>query len=234
MNRSRPNRRFVAALALAVVAAAVGAIPAAADAEARFRLGLQTLDGDSRYWEEKTLDFTGDADDFEDVVGGIDFLVEINPRASLMFSVDHYEGEEDQEYLDFVDQDGFPIVHTTTIEITPLTAAFVVDLAPRRSPVVPYLGAGGGIYFWRLEESGDFIDFGIDPPEIFRGTFEAEGEAFGFFGVAGIEIPLSPYASFVAEGRWDWVDDDLGDDFEDFGELDLSGRRISGGFAWKF
>ncbi|HVS02580.1 MAG TPA: hypothetical protein VMT16_07405 [Thermoanaerobaculia bacterium] len=200
----------------------------------RFRLGLLTPEGDSRYWDETALDFSGKPADFEDVVFGVDYLLELTPHAGLLLSLDHFEGEEDQRYLDFVDAFGAPIVHTTTLEITPLTAGLVLRLAPARSPIAPYVGAGGGIYFWRLEEAGDFIDFSFADPEIFSDRFVAEGQTLGYYLLAGVEVPLGPYFSFLVEGRWDRADDDLGDDFQGLGELDLSGRRIYGGIAWRF
>ena len=200
----------------------------------RLRLGLFTPDGDSDFFEETELDFTGEAQEFEDAVAGIDYVYQMNRNLGLMLSADHFEGQQDQSYRDFEDNRGNRISHTSTLEISPLTVGLVVRLAPERSPVVPYVGAGGGIYAWRYEESGDFIDFGGSTLPVFSDTLEEEGTVLGYYLLAGVEVPISNYFSIIAEGRWDRADDELGGDFEDLGTLDLSGRRVMGGVAWRF
>lgn len=219
----------------AAILLALAAAPAAAQDQAfRVRLGLFTPDLDSEYYTDKERDFTGDLDDLEDMVGGVDYEHRFGERVSLLVSADLYEGQVDQSYRDFVDGFGDDIFHTTTLEIIPFTAGVKVELAPARSPVKPYVGAGGGLYTWLLEESGDFIDFGSPGLDIFDTTLSAEGAVFGYYLQAGLDVPLGPYFSLFAEGRWDRAEDELGDDFEGFGDIDLSGRRVMGGLAWKF
>ena len=228
------RKRISVGALLAVVGLVSASVPAAAENSVRFRLGQVTPDGESEYWEGKEIDFTGEAEDLEGVYGGLDFLFEPTDFVGLVVSVDRFENDLDQEYRDFVDTAGNPIVHQTNLEITPLTVGVLVRVAPPRSPVRPYLGAGAGLYFWRLEEDGEFIDFTTDPPEIFEAEFTDEGQPFGYYLMAGIEVPVGPYFSFFAQGRWDEADDELEDDFTGLGELDLSGRRIAAGIAWRF
>jgi hypothetical protein len=219
---------------LALVLLGVAAPAAAQDQAFRLRLGLFTPDGDGEFFAQAERDFTGSAGDFEDAVGGIDYQHRLGRgRVSLLVSADLFEGQTDRSYRDFVDDRGDEIVHTATLEVIPLTAGVKVDLAPERAPVIPYVGVGGGLYNYRYEESGDFIDF--NDFEVFSETFVAEGGVLGYYALAGIEVPIGPWFAFFAEGRWDRAEeDDLGDDFEGLGTLDLSGRRIMGGFAWAF
>lgn len=233
--------RSAAPIALLVVVFSFLAAPAAArqgfgggDHSLRFRLGVFTPDADSEYWDETFVDFTGEPDDFEDTVGGLDYRYDGGRFLSLLVSGDVYESEVDQSYRDFVDARGNPITHETTLSIVSLTAGVVARLAPPRAPVAPYVGAGGGLYAYQLEESGDFIDFRFDPPEIFEDTFEAEGELLGYYLLAGLEVPIGEFLTVFAEGRWDNVEDELEDDFAGLGELDLSGRRVMGGVSWTF
>ena len=230
-----------------IAAAAIVAIFAATAAEAqtyrryggdnslRFRVGMLTPDGESAYWDDNAEVFTGGADDFEDLAFGADFKFGLGERFGLVVSGDLWEGEEDQAYLDFVDAGGADIFHTTTIDVASLTAGVVLDILPRGSVVVPYIGAGGGFYFWTLTEEGDFIDFG-DPegPTIFDDIFEDEGEALGWYGLVGLEVPLGSQWGVFAEGRWRQVEDELSGDFAGFGDIDLSGREIYGGVSWRF
>jgi hypothetical protein len=200
----------------------------------RLRLGMFTPDGKESFFEDTARDFTGDPNDFEDVVGGLDYVFDLQHNVGLMLSADYFEGQQDQSYRNFEDNRGNRISHTSTLEITPVTAGIVVKLAPERAPVVPYVGAGGGIYAWRYRESGDFIDFGGSTLPVFTDTLEDTGAALGYYLLAGVEVPISPYFSFFAEGRWDRADDELGGDFEGLGTLDLSGERMMGGLAWHF
>jgi opacity protein-like surface antigen len=205
------------------------------DNQVRFRLGLFTPEGDSEYWTDKELDFTGASpSDLEDAVGGIDFLWNSRSHVAFMVSGDFYEGRNDAAYRCCVDNFGDDIVHRASLEITPVTAGVLVRLAPDEAPVVPYAGAGGGAYLWDLAESGDFIDFTQPGRPIFDGRLEANGTALGWYALAGLEIPFSRNVAFFVEGRWHRADDDLGDDFEGFGKLDLSGRSVTGGLAWTF
>jgi opacity protein-like surface antigen len=221
--------------ALCLLAAAPASAAVGPDHSVRLRLGLFTPAGDGDYFEGKAEDFTGEASDFEDAVGGVDYLYHGGSRFRFVLSGDSFEGQTDQEYRDFEDNFGDPILHTTTLEITSITAGVQLPLAPRGAAIQPYVGAGGGLYTYRLEESGDFIDFGRNG-QIFSTTLEAEGSAFGYYLLAGLEIPVGPYFSFIAEGRWDNAEDELEDDFDDpqFGTLDLSGRRVMGGVSWSF
>ena len=233
------KRRSLVGAALAVCLLGAGAAQAqrfGPDHSIRMRLGLFEPDGDGEYFEGAFDEFTGDTGDFEDLVGGMDYTYALNPHLRFMVSGDFYEGQSDQSYRDFEDNFGNVIEHTTTLEIVSFTAGVQVPLAPEGFPVVPYVGAGGGLYTYYLEESGDFIDFGTSDLEIFSATLSAEGSVLGYYALAGIEVPIGPYFAFFAEGRWDWADDELGQDFDDpvFGTIDLSGQRVSGGILWRF
>lgn len=200
----------------------------------RLRLGSFQPEGDSQYWDDKALEFTGSASDFEDAIGGVDYQVALNPHVALLFSGSSYEGQQRQSYLDFTDSRGDEISHRATLEIASLTAGVVFHLAGRNAVIRPYLGGGGGLYAWRLEEDGRFIDRTPPPPTIFRADSVAEGEAYGYYGLAGFEVPIGRSWGFFAEGRWHKVDDELTDDFEDFGKIDLSGRDVSAGVSFRF
>lgn len=227
--------------------AAVGLVLAASVAEAqtyrrypgdnalRFRVGMLTPDGESDYWADNARVFGGEAKDFDDIVLGADFRFGLGDRLGLILSGDLYEGDQAQAYLDFVDARGADIFHTTTLDVGSLTAGLVFNILPRDSAVVPYVGVGGGFYFWTLTEEGDFIDFG-DPagPTIFSDLFEDDGETLGWYWLAGVEVPLGARWSVFAEGRWQNVEDELSGDFAGFGDLDLSGRQISAGASWRF
>ncbi len=200
----------------------------------RFRLGVHSLEGNSIYWDEKFNVFTGNISDFDDGIGGIDFLLRLADRLYLQVSADGYNAAVDMAYDDYVDQFGNPIFHTTTLDINAVTAGLVLELAPPTFPLRPYIGVGGGIYWWTLSEEGEFINFALDPPELFSGDFSDRGGPLGFYFLAGLDVPIGRRTSLFGEVRFHKVDDTLSEDFRGLGKIDLGGRSISGGIAFAF
>ncbi|HEX4963409.1 MAG TPA: outer membrane beta-barrel protein [Thermoanaerobaculia bacterium] len=203
------------------------------DGEFRIHVGSFRPDGSSTYWDGIRSDFTGsDPSDFENANFGLDYLLPIGRQVSLMFSGSVYEGNSSNAYRNFADNFGNRIRHDTTLDVASLTAGVVVNLTGRRSPVRPYVGAGVGLYPWRLKESGDFIDFHTANNAIFSADLRSDGTAFGYYGLVGLEVPVSRRVNLFAEGRWTKVDDNLNKDLEGLGKLDLSGREIAAGISW--
>lgn len=237
--RSHRTTPWIAAACLALVAALVWAPAAQAqrydDRSHMFRVraGLYQLEGDSTYWDDAEVEFTGDVDDFEDVVAGLDYRMGLGSgRLGLLVSASGYGGESDRSYRDFVDNFGDEIVHTASLDVAAFTAGLTLHLAPRHAAVQPYVGAGGGVYLYDLEERGEFIDF--DDGEIFDELFVTDGNATGYFFLVGLDVPVSRNLALFAEGRWHRVEDELSDDFDGLGDIDLGGREISAGLAFSF
>lgn len=223
---------------------AVAAVPASAqyrqhsygsdrDGEFRLRVGAFRPDGDSEYWDGIRRDFTGSSpSDFQAPNFGLDYVLPLNGPLSLMFSGSVFHGTSSNSYRDFADNFGDRIRHDTTLDIASFTAGLLVHLAPRNAPIQPYIGAGGGVYPWRLKESGDFVNLHTTTLNIFSSDLKADGTAFGYYGLVGLEVPISRRLNLFAEGRWTRVDDDLNKDFEGFGKLDLGGREVAAGLSW--
>lgn len=200
----------------------------------RIQLGEFQPDGDSRYWDDSAFDFDRTAKDFEDTTLGVSYIRPLGKRLGLQISGLFYEGNEDLAYLRFEDQFGNDIVHTTELELSAFTLGLIYKLAGPDAALVPYIGAGGGLYAWRLSEAGDFIDFSDPQREVFEDFFEDKGEDLGFYFTTGLEVPLADTWSLFAEARWDSAEADLAGDFRDLGQLDLSGRSYSAGISWRF
>jgi hypothetical protein len=226
----------------ALVAAAF--LLVAADAEAqwarqvdpvgqvRFRLGIFEPAGGSSGWDRVFEGFTGQTSDLQDVLWGVDFLWRPGGYGSLMFGFSSYSGSTSSAYEDWVAGDGSEIRHTKRLEIADISVAWVYHFGS--GGIRPYAGVGGGLLWWELTDAGDFIDFGDPELPIVRAFYGADGTTFEAFGLAGVDIPLSPAWSFFAEGRYRWASDGLGGGFAGFGDLDLSGWEVSGGFAIGF
>lgn len=204
------------------------------DGEFRVHVGSFRPTGSSEYWSSIRNDFTGaDQSDFENPSFGIDYLLPVNDRMSVIFSGSWYEGTATNSYRNYLDNFNDRIRHDTTLDIGSATVGLFFHLLPRGAAIQPYVAVGGGAYPWRLEERGDFIDLGNPNLPVFRARLSSSSTAFGYYGLVGLEAPITRRVSIFAEGRWTKVDDNLKDDFEGFGKLDLSGREIAAGLSWR-
>ncbi len=227
---------FVFAVALLVVPSAFagGIGHYAGENVIRVHGGSFEPEGESRYWQDKEVDFFGTAEDFDDFRLSVDWVHYVSARVGVIGSFSGYEGELPQNYRDFVIAGGGEIFHDTTLDIGTFELGIIVHLLSGDAIVLPYLGAGIGIHSWELTEDGDFLDFGFDPPALFNDVFFDDGDAFGTFFLAGVEVPLGSSWSVFAEGRWVDADDELSGDFAGLGTLDLSGKSIGGGVSVSF
>ncbi len=198
----------------------------------RFFMGIFEPTASSQYWDETLEVFSGSGSDFEDLVFGTDYLWRTSRHGGVLFGVSFYDGKTTQAYLDWVDLEDNDIAHLTTLGLADVSAAYVVQLG--RSSIRPYLGAGGGLLWWRLTEEGSFIDFGDDELPIIFASYRADSTTWELFALAGFDFRLSHRWSFFFEGRYRWADDELNKDFAGFGTIDLSGFQAVGGFSYNF
>jgi hypothetical protein len=187
--------------------------------------------------------FTLDSSDFVGPAGGLTYVVAFNNRAELGVNLDYYRQTVTSFYSGYLDEFGYPIGHDSTLRQLPLTVDFRLVPAGRYAargrgggslrPVF-YLGAGVGVNFWEYEESGEFLDFRFDPPEIFYDRFVDDGQAFQATAFLGLEFPISQRINLLLEGRYAWVTAELGGDFAGLGELDLGGVWGFVGASFRF
>ncbi len=245
MRRAVPITLALAlALSVATTARAQGPHPGH---EFQFRFGGFFPAGGGTLWDDNEATFTLDESDFNDFSFGFTYVAPIHNRFELGFNLDFYDSTVRSAYRDFTDQDGFQIFHDSRLEMIPATVDF--RFLPTGRYVmrgsgkeagrhvlhpVPYLGAGAGFLFWSYEEVGDFIDFDIVPNEVFFGRFVEDGLTFETHVLAGIELPMSPTWSFMAEGRYSWANDTPDGDFAGLGSLELGGFYAYVGIAVRF
>ncbi len=198
----------------------------------RGSIGIFSPQGDSQYWDDTFDAFTGSPSSFEDVVFGFDYLWRTSRRSGLLFGTSFYSGATTQAYLDWVDGDGNDVSHTTTLDLTDLTAAYVWRFGAHGAR--PYIGGGGGLLWWGLREEGYFIDFAEPDLPIVYAWYDAGGTTWELFALAGLDVPLGYRWSFFIEGRYRWSEAELDEDFSGFGTLDLSGLQLVGGLSWNF
>jgi opacity protein-like surface antigen len=204
------------------------------DSASEFRLWLGGFrpDESSDYWRGVRQDFTGSRQqDLENPIFGADFILRLDRYWAIIFSGSYYEGSTTQAYRNFVDNSNNAILHDQTLDVGSFTVGALVHFAPGYR-VNPYLGAGVGVYTYRLREEGDFIDFSQAGKPIFRAALDSNGTTFGGYVMAGIDIRVAHSISLFAEGRYSKASKDLTGDFANFGKLDLSGGQIEGGVSF--
>lgn len=136
--------------------------------------------------------------------------------------------------VDFVQLNGQPIFRDIRFEIVPLEASLHLLPAGRNQPVIPYVGGGFGIYYWRYEEIGDFVldRFGANP-SIITGSAFSDGWDPGWHVEGGVQVPVSRSIAIVGEAKYWQAHGHLDVRGFDpaFNPIDLSGAQISGGVS---
>jgi opacity protein-like surface antigen len=199
--------------------------------EFRLWIGGFRPDAHDQYWNDNFRDFNANRSDYQDLIGGGDFIYHFDRYNAVMFSASFYSTANNIAYRNFLDQDNRRIRHDNSLDIASGSVAYVLFPAGTHTPVIPYLGAGVGVYGWRLREVGDFVDF-ANNNAIFSARFVDNGAAFAYFFVAGLEVPVTRHVAFLVDGRYTKSHENLRGDFAGFGRLDLSGGQIVGGIAW--
>ena len=231
-------RAAILILAAVSVAPAVIAQSGGSKSAFQIRLGGFFLEADGEFWAENESVFTLDGSDFDGASLGLSFVSSLNNKLEIGINADFHE----EETFSFYRGEVLPIGHETRLESVPVTVDVRFIPAGRfrnrsrgavRQPVF-YVGVGAGLNFWEYEEIGDFIDFTVDPNEIFFDRFIEDGEALQVHVLAGLEIPLSPGFNLLLEGRYSWADDNLSGDFAGLGDIELGGTSafIGGSFRW--
>jgi hypothetical protein len=82
-----------------------------------------------------------------------------------------------------------------------LTLGLLFHLTRREAAIVPYIGIGSGVYFWRLTEVGDFIGFSTPSLEIFFDYFEDLEISFARESAFHGRPRSSPRLSYGGGGR---------------------------------
>ncbi len=230
------NRNLIISCVTLVLIIGVSSVASAqSNGSFRFRMGLFEPSADSSYWDEKFDVWTGESEDFQDLVWAGDFLwMPAYSTLGVQFGGSWYQGSTRQSYRDWVDGAGGEVSHWTELTTWDLTVAGVFKPLPSSS-VRPYFGLGGGLISYRLVESGDFIDFGSPNNDIVYAVYGDDGTTFEFFGLAGVEFNVPGGWLIFLEGRWRDADTSLGGGFGSLGQrLDLSGYEVTAGFGFNF
>jgi hypothetical protein len=172
---------------------------------------------------------------------GADVAFSMSPRLDAVFSVDYSSRQAFSEYRNFA-ENGLPINQTTELRGVNIGGSIKFSLTPRGDEVgrlawvprgvVPYIGAGGGLYWFEMLQYGDFVDYA--DYSIFTDAFESSGwtPSVTVFGGADVKIHRRVFLNF--EARYLWAAGNLGPQWVDFEPIDLAGLRVATGINFVF
>ncbi|MDH4196800.1 MAG: hypothetical protein OEW05_05280 [Candidatus Aminicenantes bacterium] len=203
--------------------------------------------------------------DFQEGVLGVTYDYFVSRQLSLGISVDTYNKSKAGFYRDWVgyefdegtfafpleydSQNAFSIAHNLNVSITPVIVSVKLTPLGRRNKVVPYLGAGAGIYFWTVSMRGEIVDFSdewiyedeeVGDVPIYGIAITNARESrinFGYQAFAGIMVPIAQRLTIdvgatYSAARGKFRNSEYG--FEGFDDFDLGGITIAAGINYWF
>lgn len=228
-------QRLVVA-ALLVFAFAVGLPgPASAQQTLTFQIGAFLPKGESGRVEGDVLAIDRqyllfNVGDFNGLLVGGDWSIALGRYIEASAGFGYYQATVPTVYEAWVNEDGSEIEQDLTLRIMPATA--LVRWLPRgpRAAFQPYVGGGLSVYFWRYSETGEFL---ATDESIYSAAYEQSGTSVGPVAVFGLRGLVSPAAMLGVEGRYQWGQGDLSQDF--LGDkIDLGGFSIMATFGYRF
>lgn len=179
--------------------------------------------------------------DFSGLTIGAEIGGALTSRLELTADVGYSHAGKGSEFRHFIDNKDRPIEQRTSFDRVPVTANLRFYLTePGRSigklawipaKVVPWVGAGAGMMYYRFLQQGDFVDFTTS--NVFPSSFESSDWTTTVQGMGGADISLSPHIALRAEARYLWAKAPLSRAFSGFDRIDLSGVLGTLGLSYR-
>jgi len=149
------------------------------------RTGGDVLAANVGYLDFNLKDFNGATFNGEYIVG-------LGNYFDAGVGVGYYSKTVPSVYTAFVNANGSEIEQDLALRVVPFSATFRVLPAGQHHAVIPYVGAGVGVFRWRYRESGEFVD--LSDSSIFANTYTADGTVTGPVLVFGVRVPVDNLA----------------------------------------
>lgn len=215
------------------------------------RAGWFIASASSDFFDDAEKHLTLEKGDFSGPTIGADIAIRMTPQLDLTLDGAWIGSSTKSHYRELVDADGREIEQTTSLRRVPLTANLKAYLVPRGrsvgslayipAKVVPWVGVGGGITWYKLEQSGSFI---VNPEEclatgdatscnVFDDKLVSSSWGPVVQGMGGVNVTLTPRVALTGDARYVWSRASMEDSFEGFEKIDLSGVSIALGVTFR-
>lgn len=237
--------------AVALLAVVVGGAPVGAQSSGfllgrpsgsiTLRGGLSQARASGDLFDDLSRDLTIGRGDFAGVQLGGELAFTLAPAVDLTVDGGYLRASAGSHYRDLVDLDNREIEQTTSLERAPLTANVKLFLTSRGRSigrfawipehVTPWVGAGGGMMWYRFRQTGDFVNpttFAVYSDELLSDGWTPMAQA-----MAGVDVSLTPRLALTGDARYLMVKR-AGLNSRYFGgydPIDLSGAAVSLGLT---
>jgi hypothetical protein len=200
-------------------------------------------------------DLTLDRGDFRAPAIGGEVLAVVHPRLDLVVGASWSKVDARSASIasdcvgsefecTYVDDDGLPIEQMTTLRVIPVTASVryyplsrgegISELAWVPARTTPYIGGGGGIAWYRLAQTGEFVSVDDEGAFIFPDDFESSGRGMIGHVHAGVDHWFTARLGANFEGRYSFGSARPDRDFLGWDSIDLSGLQLGLGLALRW
>jgi len=185
------------------------------------KIGLFQPSLKSDLWQINLENLAFKKSDMKNTYYAFEYEFFLNRYSSFSVELGSYNRNLYSEYRDYEYEDGTPIYQNLSLRITPLELSYKFYPIGHRRVFIPYLGVGGGVYFWRYEQWGEFIDF--ETGDVNEGNAITRTTTLGFNVRAGFILRLQRSLGIAFEGKYQNLNGRLSGYFEGFNQLDLGG-----------
>jgi hypothetical protein len=189
--------------------------------------------------------------DFASSTYGGDIGIRLSNRLDLLVGITHASVKKRSEFVNWVHEpddpstpvdETVPIEQTTMLRRTPVTVGarfFLMDrgrsvgtLAWVPTSFAPYVGAGVGKTWYKLQQEGEFVDH--ENLDIFLDNLQSSGSTEQLHVFGGTEWWANARIGLTAEARYSWGSAPLSDSYTAFNQIDLRGFQLTAGLATRF
>lgn len=203
-------------------------------------LGLWAPSARSDFWDDNFKNFKASRGGVAGFAFGGDYIHHLDRHNALLLSSGFSLSTKSEPARNVTDESGNPLEHHLDFDLFTLAAGYVLYPAGTESPVIPYLGAGVGLYAGELRSyrssftTDDCDENGENCTTAYTESKNSSFLTFGYFALAGLEVPVTPTMALLLDGRYTVAHAHLGGDFADNNHLDLSGLQVTAGVALRF
>jgi outer membrane protein W len=197
-----------------------------------FNVGYVFVSGEGARGADDTLvinrEFLAfDIKDFNGATFGAAWLYGLGNRLEAGVGIDLNRRNVSSVYHNVRHSSGAEVAQDLKLRMVPMTATVRYLPMGRGGSIEPYIGAGVALINWEYSETGEFVDFGVAPAEIFRSRYVASGNAVGPVVVGGLRAPVTSFWILGAEIRYQRAKGDT-----DAASTGLLGNRLGlGGWS---